>query len=192
MKDSSVIIDNLFYWARCYNGHVAYVYLNYRDQTEQIPARVLTCLLKQIITSYGRVPKAAADLLQPFRYGQSLPPWDELLRVFGRICVEDKGRIFIVLDALDECASESYRASILELIWKLSINGARICITSREFAHDINEELANEVQARVTAADEDVRRLLQLKMKERRISRHIDNTLREEIIRTILEKAQGM
>lgn len=119
-------------------------------------------------------------------------PWDDLVRVFGRICANKKARVFIVLDALDECPSESNRKLVLALIRKSSAKGARICVTGRDFAADIHAELENKAQIPVMTDQDDVRNTLDMKMKERRITRKITKSLREEIIRTILEKSQGM
>lgn len=103
LVDRSIIIDNLFFRAHLSTprGHVAYFYFNYRSQAEQTPIKVLNSLLRQIIASHGHVPPGARGLFERFKESQSPPPWDELVRVLGKVCADDGGRTFIVLDALD-------------------------------------------------------------------------------------------
>lgn len=191
---ASIIIDNLYYWARTSTprGHVAYFYFSYRRQDNQRPQDVLNCLLRQILTSHGEIPKSASELYRPFQYGECLPQWDTLKTILARICTENEARTFVILDALDECASERDRFEIFDLVDRLTMNGVSVCITSRDFAADINERLGKEKTIHISAREEDVRRTLTTKMKGRQITRHIGKELQDEIIRKILLRSSGM
>jgi len=189
---SSIIVDTLLYRVRLNKGRVAYFYFNYGEQIQQKPERVLQCLLRQVLYTYQCLPESAAELHTCFQQGQSLPAWEKLVKIFGKLCAENT-ETYIILDALDECNPNDHRRSIIELLATLRDLGVRTCVTSREFAEDISFAFSKSTKVKITASEDDMRRLLEIKIASaRHMSRLIDKDLKEDIVQTILGKSRGM
>jgi hypothetical protein len=169
-----------------------YFYFDYRQQSEQTPFQVVTCLLKQILTTYSRVPSSAASLLQRLERGKGLPSLEKLIEILVDTCAESD-ELFLVLDTLDECDENTNRPPILELLKRLSQSAARLFITSRSYSPDINSTLKDCPQITIEATDSDVRAFLHAEIRDcRRMSKVINETLREEIVQVIVENSEGM
>jgi hypothetical protein len=70
---------------------------------------------------------------------------------------------------------------------------ARLFVTSRSHCLDINSTFERWPQITAEAADFDVRKFVDRKIREsRRMSTVINGSLREEIVQTIVDESQGM
>ena len=103
-------------------------------------------------------------------------------------------RIFIVLDALDECSEENgMRQTFLEEIQCLSSN-VQILITSRHSMF-YQDEPYDEQVLNIVAQDEDIRNFLRKQIRrEPRLVRHVraNQDLEDLILKNITEKANGV
>jgi hypothetical protein len=153
----------------------------------------VTCLLKQILTTYSRVPSSAASLFQRIQRGKGLPSLENLIEILVDICAESD-ELFLVLDALDECDENINRRPILSLLERLVQSAAgRLFITSRSYSPDINLTLRDCAQITIEATDSDVRAFLHAKIRDcKRMSKIINETLREETVQVIVKNSEGM
>ena len=103
-------------------------------------------------------------------------------------------KIFIVIDALDECPeSNGTRMSFLMEIRKLQPN-IHLLVTSR-YIPSIEREFEKAERVEIRASNEDIRRYLGGRIERgHRLVRHVraDPALHKTIINTIVEKAKGM
>jgi ankyrin repeat domain-containing protein 50 len=102
-------------------------------------------------------------------------------------------KIFVVVDALDECASQSTDKFLKELQHigpKL-----HLMITSRPSIMGVTDYFKDAVQLEIRAHNEDIATYLTERLQEEsRLKRYIekDPSLSDDIINTILDKAEGM
>jgi hypothetical protein len=140
------------------------------------------------------VPNAANDLFKRAEKGQPLPGWAELVSVLHNLCSVSPEEIFMVFDALDECEEHRHREHILDLIEGLEGSNLRILATSRSFPPDITGTFEFHPQIEIEATDSDIQAYLREKItkSKRRVSRFLNEALREHIIKTITDKSHGM
>ncbi|OBR08080.1 Ankyrin [Colletotrichum higginsianum IMI 349063] len=121
------------------------------------------------------------------------PMTKQLSQVFAKL-FSSCDNIFIVIDALDECASSDMEA--VELVGALQGLGdnVRILLTSRT-STNFEGFFKDAVRIDIKAKDEDVRLYLERKIpKHFRLAKHVcaDPKLQDDIITSIAESAQGM
>jgi Cdc6-like AAA superfamily ATPase len=136
---------------------IAYLYCNFRQQSEQKPANLLASLLKQLVQEQLSVPESVKSLYKRHRDKRTRPSFDEISNVLYSVIAE-YSKTFIVIDALDECqASDGSRKRLLSEIFNLQIKtGANLFATSR-FIPDITNEFEGSISLEIRANDEDVR-----------------------------------
>ena len=132
--------------------------------------------------------KMADDLAM----GKPLPSWKDMKELFLALC--SNGRpVFIVLDALDECDAEANRKPILELITAIKSSQARLLVTSRPYPSDVDEVLGGCPQVLVEASDKDIEKYVLEQLEENvETRRMLDDELKQLIVKSILDKSQGM
>ncbi|KAH7014465.1 uncharacterized protein B0I36DRAFT_436433 [Microdochium trichocladiopsis] len=129
------------------NIGLAYIYFTFSRQRDQTVEHVLASLLVQFLRQKVTLPDHIRDLSERHQKKGTLPTHDDLMQAFHRV-VSAFHRVYIVLDALDECAAESQRRA--KIMTDLSEIQARadvnILATSR-----INGDIASLVTRQNTA-----------------------------------------
>lgn len=191
---SSLVIDRLQDMCEVSGGKLAYLYFDYKKQSEQTPVRVVSCLLKQILSVYRSAPDAARDLFGRFKKRLALPQWSELLGIFVNICSNvASGPHYVVVDALDECSEGGNRGQVLRILKDLRAANVRLFATSRPYPDDIMHTLFGATVIEVGASSADLYKYLTGKIAEATwLPSGIKDKFVQEVIETIIGKAQGM
>jgi hypothetical protein len=139
---------------------IAYIYCNFRRQQEQKPANLLASLLKQLVQEQLSMPENVKSLYERHKDKRTSPSFDEISKSLHSI-IADYSRVFIIIDALDECrVSDGGRKQLLSEISNLqNRTGISLFATSR-FIPEIRKEFEGNVSLEIRASDEDVRRYL--------------------------------
>jgi hypothetical protein len=175
------------------DARLLYFYFDYKRQSEQTPLRIVVTLLRQLLSNRSAIPGPAIDLYKRLESHQELPGWHDLRKTFVNLCSDSGSTLVIVFDALDECDEMTHRPLIIELLEDLISSEAKVLITSRSYPPDINHLLRKCTKITVEASSLDIRAFLLDKIaKSARIARIIDPSLREEIVKSLLAKSQGM
>jgi hypothetical protein len=150
---------------RRHNGNtigIAYIYCNFRRQDEQKVDDLLANLLKQLAQGQSSLPlpNSAKDLYTEHKARQTRPSLDEISGAL-QIVAATYSRVFIIVDALDECqASDGCRSRLLSEIFSLlAKTGANFFATSRPNPY-IENEFKGRISLEILASDEDVRRYI--------------------------------
>ncbi|PBK84378.1 hypothetical protein ARMGADRAFT_1000330 [Armillaria gallica] len=178
---------------------VLFVFVDFRDVRSTNLVAVMRTLLAQLLSGYNPKDfvKDFADLYKSMRDGTEPPSSFEYLTQLLKRASASWKRVFIVVDALDECALTKRRESIAE-VRKLASAGSKfsIFVTSRE-EQDIVDVLngipticlGNEMQS----VNADIERFVKDKMNAPYLSLvRLDAPLRHHITSTLLEKSNGM
>ncbi|CZR68455.1 related to 2-5A-dependent ribonuclease [Phialocephala subalpina] len=139
---------------------IAYLYCNFRRQDEQKIDDLLASLLKQLVESQLSLPGTVKDLYDRYKTKQTRPSLDEVSRAIQSVAAL-YSRVFIIVDALDECqTSDGCRSIFLTEIFKVQASsGANVLATSR-FIPEITEKFDGSILLEIRASEEDVRRYL--------------------------------
>ncbi|KAK4232838.1 hypothetical protein C8A03DRAFT_39511, partial [Achaetomium macrosporum] len=152
---------------------------------------LLSNLIRQLSQDQSSLPECLRILYDKHK-GRTRPSLDELSRALQTVA-NLFSRIFIVVDALDECQlSDGSRSKFLTEIFALqSKTGANIFATSR-FVLDVTERFKDSVPLEIRARPGDVQRYIEGNMAHMPscVARNPD--LREEIITKIVQAVDGM
>ena len=170
---------------------VAYIYCNFKRQNEQTLEDLLISILKQL--AQGRsLPQSVKSLHDQCKSKQTRPSIDDISTVL-RLVAAEYSRVFILIDALDECSiDDGCQANLLPNISDLQAKfGVNFFATSRFIPH-ITEVFEQDLRLEIRANKQDVQRYLEGHIDELpRFVRH-DPDLQQEIISAIVKTTDGM
>jgi hypothetical protein len=170
---------------------IAYVYCNFLRKDKQNVDDLLLGLLKQLAESQSSLPGSVKDLYDQHKPKGTWPSLDEILRVL-RSVVTMYSRVFIIVDALDECqVSNGCRARFLSELFSLQTHGANIFATSRYIPEIVNW-FETSVSVEIRATTDDVARYIEGHVGQLPSFVQENQQLREEIKTGISEAVDGM
>ena len=187
---TAVVINDLM--TQCFTDQaigLAYIYCNFWRKDEQKAEDLLASILKQLAQCQSSLPESVKELYKRHKNRRTWPSLDELSRAL-QFVVEKYSRVFLVVDALDECQTSDdcrrvFLSQLFDLQKKCLVN---IFATARPIP-EITERF-NGISLEIHAHESDVRRFL-----EGRISRAESKLLKEheeEIKNRITEVVDGM
>lgn len=190
---ASIVIDYLS--SKFFNDSkvgLAYIYCNFQRQNEQRIDDLLASLLKQLAENQNSVPESVRELYQKHKATRTRPSLDEVARVLGSTA-SLYSRIFIVVDALDECqASKDCRTRLLSELFSLQKeHRTSILATSRPIS-DIMDCFSKGVSLEIRASAADVERYLDAHISQLPSFVQHDTQLQEEITVGISKAVDGM
>jgi len=144
---SSLVIDSLCDRARK-KAAVACFYFDFAAQKEQSSTGMLGALLKQVVGGLGEVPGEIVEAYEDQKtvIGGRAPRLPDIVKMLQ--ATSSQKRMFICVDALDECAAE-YRVKVLDSLDQIvqKSPGTRIFATGRPH---ILDEVWRRIPGRVT------------------------------------------
>ena len=188
--NSSLVIDKLCDEAAGEDTAVTCFYFDFASRSEQSPTNMLGSLLRQLVSGLEEIPEA---VVQGFRdekkviggRGLQVPG---ILRMFQAITA--RKRMFICVDAIDECVPE-HRMTVLESLGQIlqGSRDTRIFMTGRP-------HVRSEVEGKFGGAakfvfihpiNDDITRFLREKLKKDTSPNIMSSTLLESIMKNIPE-----
>ncbi|UKZ82599.1 hypothetical protein TrVFT333_010392 [Trichoderma virens FT-333] len=195
---TSVIINNLFErFKKNTMVGIAYLYCNFRRHNEQKLYDLLLSLVKQLAPDHKNLSLDAKEIIDEYKENKQRLSPDKLKQLLQSITAS-YSRVFILIDALDECQeSGGCRTNLLdEMFFLQERTKANIFATSR-FIPQITEKFKNckSIEIRATKGD------VQVYVRDQLKSGHMEHlpslieskpALKEEIIRGISDAVDGM
>jgi Cdc6-like AAA superfamily ATPase len=174
------------------NIGIAYIYCNFKQQDRQKAEDLLASLLKQLAQGHPSIPEGVKSLYDKHKGKGTRPSFEEISTTLQSV-VALNSRVFIIIDALDECQiSGGYQARFLKEIFDFqAIYRTNIFVTSR-FIPEITERFYGTISREIRASPEDVQRYVDSHILDLPsfIKRNPD--LQEEIKTEIVKAADGM
>lgn len=177
------------------NVGLAYIYFTFSRQQEQTVEHVLVSLLIQLLYEQNSVPDNIRELHEHHRKKVTRPTNAELSAALSCV-ISGYERAFIVLDALDECTTESQcRTKVLTDIMEFQVKaGINILATSR-----VNDEIASRFSRQgtlvstlpISALDKDVGVVLRSQMEDHD-SELFDGPFRDIVVSKVVQATKGM
>jgi hypothetical protein len=176
------------------NTAVLYIYCKYNVPCDV--TRALNSLLHQLVVHTRQLTPESIKLLKRCQEEKRLPLLEEISAMF-RTEIKSLSRLFIVIDALDECFPEQVRHALLRDMH--SLVGAEACarlfITSRP--HPVIENaIAGVMRLRIKALLSDIQSHIASRIANNlsltRTFLRDDPILCDETIRVVADKAGGM
>ena len=194
MNHRSVVID---YLTNNYAGEdtkIIYLYCDYKDQAVQTAPNLIACLARQIIGYPKVLPQKLKEMHKELEHQKRWPSFDELRKLLIALC-NQYDRVYVVVDALDECEAIRDRRLLLPVLEELPRTSGRLFVTSRPNNEDISNTFAKQSKITIAASESDLRQYVaeRIAEEERRTSAtRFKPELKESIISTVSAGASGM
>lgn len=122
-----------------------------------------------------------------------MPTFEELFNTL-LATVKSFPRVYVALDALDECHQENQRRKLLPLFHRMIACGIRIFLTSRQYPEDIQRYLSTGPSVEISAHEDDLKCYVAAKIDENPRAKHLVQLAkcRDLIISQLVECAKGM
>ncbi|KAK6338820.1 hypothetical protein TWF696_009628 [Orbilia brochopaga] len=186
---TSAVVDHLFWlYSSSPAIGVAYFYCNFKRKDDQTIYNILVSLLKQLARRHYSLPGLVKETYRRHKLNNTRPSKDEIFDAL-QFTVAMFSRVFIVVDALDECQSSTL---LLSTLFRLhSECGMNIFATSRHI-QDIADQftLHDSTVLEILAHDEDLRNYLDAQIDQS--NRSLLHRNREAIKNKIIEVVDGM
>jgi hypothetical protein len=139
---------------------IAYLYCDFRRQDEQKADHLLASLLKQLSQERTSLPDSVKALYKKHKDKRTRPSFDEISRTFQSVTAMFS-RVFIIIDALDECqTTNGCRTRLLtEIFLAQAKSRANAFATSRVLA-EVTKKFEGSISLEIRASEEDVRQYL--------------------------------
>ncbi|KAL7909981.1 hypothetical protein GGI35DRAFT_447561 [Trichoderma velutinum] len=190
---TSIVVDDL---CKRYTNDttigVAYIYCNFQQKGEQTAYDLLANLLKQLAYGQSSLPGSVKELYDRHQAKKTRPSIDEISRALQSVTAIFS-RVFIIVDALDECqASSKCRSTLLLEIFNLQAKTKTNFFATSRRIPDIERAFKGYPSLEILASDEDVQTYLESHMSELPgcVLKRLD--LQEEIKIKIVKAIDGM
>ena len=168
---------------------VAVMYCNYKEKDTQTLENLMASLWRQLVHRRP-ISTKAKDVHKKHEERRTGPSIGEVMEVLrSEIGSYSKSKVFIVVDALDECPDQ-VRQGLLAQLGAL-LPSVQLMITSRPH---ISPEFSP-MELEVRASDEDLRRYVDARMvRDCRLAKLLEGRekLRKDIRRHVVDNAKGM
>lgn len=190
---ASIVVDHLQTAFPDGDVGIAFAYLNHQERIQQTPVNIMGSLLKQLVQERPSL----CDLLKPLykknHQRNTVPTLSDISTAFRQILAE-YSKVYVVIDALDECPEHNgFRDILLQELGLLSQH-VRLLVTSRPHI-SIEYDIEGAVPVEIQASQSDLRKYLQERIaRAHRLIRYVrpDVELKTAIVDTLLGNAQGM
>jgi hypothetical protein len=171
---------------------VACLYCNYKRQVEQTAPNLVAAIIKQLVQDRPSIAQSLSGLYEHHRGRRTRPTLEELSNILQSV-VANYSKVYVVLDALDECPERNgTRSQLLGICRDLQQKtGLRLMDTSRHIP-DIVEEFKDSPLIEVRASDSDIKRFVIGNVSRFAKFFRSNSDLQERVQNKIIEAADGM
>lgn len=170
---------------------MACIYCSYKEQTKQTISELVASLLRQFVSGRPVASTGVKKFYREFHDERRTQPKLPDLRTALQLEIETYSRVYIVVDALDECA-ECDQGNLIKTLRSLA--GVNLMVTSRPLL-SIKQQFQGTKRLKILADRNDVRKYIEGRIpNENRLARHVERypTLRNDIVNKIVANARGM
>jgi NACHT domain len=194
---SSLVIDHLVSKFKSGGRKVAIVclYCDYRDQEEQTSINMMGSLVKQLVMVLPKIPDEIDHTFKKSKKREKRLELEDASEMLMSV-LQSFDRVYICVDALDECEREHRRSFLGSLNLLLHArNLTRICLFLTGRPHiesDVNNEFPQADSVRIEADKNDIMKYLSYKIDKDPDPKIMNEDLRREILNTITNGSGGM
>ena len=170
---------------------VVHLYFDYRDQVGQTTENIIASLLKQLVIACDGVPKSVSELYRKLKTQERRPQLQDLEQTFLLAC-QKFDRVFVLVDALDECDIKHRKRFLRSLSDLQSDKPIRIFVTSRYYEDYINQLFGSCPRIKVQAQEPDLRKYVSKQVENSNEVDGIDEQSKKAIIERVVHGAHNM
>ena len=192
-NSSSLVIDRLCDQAKEEDLAVAWLYCDYNIQQEQTIVNTIGAIVKQLVSRAGISKDIRDEFKEAKKVGGRRPLLVDLMRML-RIAIAKLPRVFICVDALDECPQKDL-PKLLESLRDIvrESPGTRIFLTGRPHVGGaIQNSFTKVIAIPIIPNEDDIRNYVEMRLDRDDTPEAMDDHLRGEIVRIIVDKMSNM
>ena len=190
-QSRSLVIDRLVAFFSYRDVAVAYHYFDFRDQQCQSAEAMVSSLLKQLASAKTELSNHVLELYRKFARQSRQPKMEDLEEVMVPTCGAF-GRVFLVIDALDECSPERRRPVLKALKRLHEVQSVSIFLTSRPYPEDVMKAFEPFPKIAIEARDPDIRKYVRTEIDSNHNLDDTDQDFKEDIVIKLSQKARNM
>ncbi|KAI8623610.1 ankyrin repeat-containing domain protein [Xylariaceae sp. FL1651] len=176
-------------------GRVLFYYFTFSDDSKQSLANFLKFAIYQLISINKGLSEAAAVLHDSKNHGLNEPSVNELINTLRAEASSRVGKVYLVVDALDECPKKERRAFYEKALKPILSANISLMISSRK-EPDIEQTLRGisscEIRIENDDINADVRAHVESVISQDRMLQAMKPSIQKEIIDGIVSGARGM
>ena len=189
-----MVIDSLCDRAKEENIAVAGLYCDFLSHQEQTIPNIIGAILKQL-AGRSDVPDCVREAFQKAKeeFGGRGPRLAEMMGML-RVTIASLPQVVICIDALDECLPK-YLPQLLKSLRDISRGSptTRIFLTGRPYVReDVRRYFTSAVVIPISPNRDDIRNYLEMRLEGDPEREAMNNDLRADIVRVILENISDM
>ena len=187
------MIDSLCDQARGEDLAAAWLYCDFKTQQDQTTTNIIGAVLKQLVNR-GEIPRdIREEFLEAKKVGGRRPLLEDLVRML-KIAVGPLRQVFICIDALDECLPENLTELLKSLgDFVLEHPWTRIFFTGRPPVREVLQRYFPKAAGiPISPKQDDIRNYVAARLNKDDVPEAMDNGLRVEIVKIILDKMSNM
>lgn len=155
---AAIAVDHLWKHLQNKDIGVAYIYCNYKTQADQTATNLAAAILKQLIQQRPAIAEPVANLYDSHADRRTRPSLEEILHALQKV-VSDYSKVYVVIDALDECLKD-HRNRLLAMLHDLQSSRSLSFMATSRFIPEVIQQFSHSPTIEVRADDSDVRRFV--------------------------------
>jgi Cdc6-like AAA superfamily ATPase len=187
---AAIAVDHLWKHVQNQTTGVAFIYCNYKSQTDQAAANLASAILKQLIQGLILIPEPVAQLYKRHAERRTRPLFEEIQDAI-KIVVFNYSKVYVIIDALDECLKD-HRMQLVSMLRSLQSNGNLNLMATSRFIPDVEKHFSCSPLLEVRANDFDVKQFVVGQMSRLPACVQRDGELQETIQNGISMAVEGM
>jgi hypothetical protein len=195
---SAVLQDLLQYCADDPEKVVVYFYFDFNDTQKQYAERMLRSLISQLLQQPLDIPASLDILFSSHQDGEQQPSLEAFIDVVHHM-IQQIPQLYIVLDALDECAQRQDLMESLSTMARWQLQNMHLIVTSRK-ERDIENSIKvfvdeqNSICLQDEVVDKDIQQYVRQRLSnDESLSKWgKDIALRQEIETALMKGSLGM
>ncbi|EHK48634.1 hypothetical protein TRIATDRAFT_173359, partial [Trichoderma atroviride IMI 206040] len=167
---------------------IAYIYCDHRHKETQQIDELIASILKQLTQKLFSLPDCIRQMYEKHKYGQTRPSLNEILGVLHTI-IGEYSRVFIIVDALDECPTSSgCRQTFLKELSNLQNQFGVNCFATSRLDPDIIAQFrTNSISLEIRENAKDVQLYVKRYMEQLPAFTELDQWQQETMLVKVLE-----
>jgi len=167
---------------------VIFIFFDYNRQYEQMADNLIASLVKQL----SRLrPDTLSRLYRDHEPNQSRPSWEELLQTLYTVAASYT-KVFIVVDAVDECQNDGTRKRFLQAIFDLQARTSTNILGTSRHDTEIQQKFQTSAVLEIHAGNQDIEKYIDGNMHK--LPDFVENSseLSSKIKKQVIVRVDGM
>ncbi len=157
---AAIAVGHLWEYVQDKDIGVAYIYCNYKTQADQKSANLAATILKQLIQERPSIAESVTVLYDRHAGRRTRPSLEEIQTAL-RLVVSSYSKVYVVIDALDECLDhDGSRSQLLAILRDLQSKANLSLMATSRFIPEVVQKFSLSPVLRVRASASDVKRFV--------------------------------